>query len=285
MLPPSARGSAASPRGRSLKPPIFVTIRHALYGNMLTSVMTSGIIRSTSQSCGSLRVVDLRGDRPPTRNRPNLSARGTQSWIVIQAVDRESIVEPSAGVSSSSEAEEFRRRLRAFEQRMHPKYDLRFDGRRLTLRENDRTIADWAAVSGRPGRQDPQYQSLRDQGPLPQGEYRFRVSEMQRFEDLDAVDKVIGGIGLGPWRGGTNAWGRRRFWLTPSANSEMFGRDGFSIHGGKDPGSAGCIDLTDEMDEFAELMSALGQDEVAVKVEYGSDGSPNHRRRRGEPVR
>lgn len=49
--------------------------------------------------------------------------------------------------------------------------------------------------------------------------------------------------------------------------------------GGLLPGSAGCIDLTSEMDDFADLMQALGQDEIDVRVDYGWQGSPNHRRR------
>lgn len=40
-----------------------------------------------------------------------------------------------------------------------------------------------------------------------------------------------------------------------------------------------CIDLTSEMDDFADLMQALGQDEVDVQVDYGWQGSPNHRRK------
>ena len=69
-------------------------------------------------------------------------------------------------------------------------------------------------------------------------------------------------------------------WLAPHANTQTFGRDNFSIHGGSDPGSAGCIDLMSEMDDFADLMQVLGQDEVSVRVDYGWEGSPNHRRRR-----
>ena len=68
--------------------------------------------------------------------------------------------------------------------------------------------------------------------------------------------------------------------MNPDADTETFGRDNFSIHGGLLPGSAGCIDLTSEMDDFAELMQSLGQDEVSVRVNYGWEGSPNHRRRR-----
>lgn len=177
-------------------------------------------------------------------------------------------------MTSLSDAE-FRERLRRFEERMHPQ----FDGTQLALQENGQPIMSWPAVSGRPGTQGPEYQSYRDHGPLPQGGYRVNVSEMQRYEDLSDLDKVIAPFDHGPWAGDTPAWGRYRLWLKPDASTNTFGRDNFSIHGGWTPGSAGCIDLTSEMDDFADLMQALGQDEVGVDVDYGWQGSPNHRGR------
>jgi len=84
-------------------------------------------------------------------------------------------MEPGTGSQSSTATDdEFRRRLRAYEWRMHPNYDLRFNGRELALRENGKPILDWPAVSGRPGRQEPEFQSRRDQGPLPQGDTNSR---------------------------------------------------------------------------------------------------------------
>lgn len=78
---------------------------------------------------------------------------------------------------------------------------------------------------------------------------------------------------------GNAGLGQFRFWLRPKADTQTFGRGNFAIHGGMSPGSAGCIDLTSEMDDFADLMQALGQDEMDVQVDYGWQGSPNHRRR------
>jgi hypothetical protein len=175
---------------------------------------------------------------------------------------------------------ELRDRLRRYENRMHPHYALAFDGAKLTLQENGEPVMSWPAVSGRPGTQGPEHQSYRDHGPLPQGDYRATVSELQRYEDNDTWDRIKNNLGGGPWRGGKSSWGNYRLWLAPDANTQTFGRDGFSIHGGSTPGSAGCIDLTSEMDDFADMMQALGQDEVSVRVDYGWEGSPNHRRRR-----
>ena len=174
----------------------------------------------------------------------------------------------------------FRRRLAAYEARMHPNYDLRFNGRQLVLHENGGAILNWPAVSGRPGKQVPEFQAQRDQGPLPEGYYQFKVSGLQKYDEISDWQKLKGAFGRGEWRGGPDSWGRYRFWLTPAPGTETFGRSGFTIHGGSTPGSAGCIDLTDEMDEFADLMTALGQDEINVKVDYGSAGSANHHRGR-----
>ena len=182
-------------------------------------------------------------------------------------------------MTNSSNAE-FQERLRRYEERMHPQYALQFDGTQLTLQENGQPMMSWPAVSGRPGTQGPEHQSYRDYGPLPQGNYQAKVSEMQRYEDVGFADRAAGIAGYGPWPHGTPAWGNYRFWLTPKSDTKTLGRDNFSIHGGMFPGSAGCIDLTSEMDDFADLMQALGQDEVDVQVEYGWEGSPNHRRRR-----
>jgi hypothetical protein len=103
---------------------------------------------------------------------------------------------------------------------------------------------------------------------------------MQRHEDTTNWEKMKGVFGGGPWPKGIPAWGNYRVWLNPDPDTETFGRGNFSIHGGWTPGSAGCIDLTREMDDFAELMQSLGQDEVLVRVDYGWQGSPNHRRKR-----
>lgn len=183
--------------------------------------------------------------------------------------------------STSDDA--FHDRLRRYEERMHPHYGLRFDGRKLVLEENGKGIMDWPAVSGRPGTQGAEYQSYRDHGPLPQGAYRVNVGEMQRYEDTSLYDRFKGAFKHGTWKGGTPAWGRYRFWLKPGENTQTFGRDNFSIHGGWTPGSAGCIDLTSEMDDFADLMQALGQDEINVSVDYGWQGEPNHRMRLAKP--
>ena len=60
----------------------------------------------------------------------------------------------------------------------------------------------------------------------------------------------------GAWKGDPAAWGKHRFQLIPTEDTQTFGRENSSIHGGGVPGSAGCIDLIDQMDEFTGLMLA-----------------------------
>lgn len=177
--------------------------------------------------------------------------------------------------SNAADAD-LRERLRRYERRMHPHYSLGFDGSKLTLRENGNPITSWPAVSGRPGLQGQQHQLWPDHGPLPKGAYEINVDEIQQIGDLE---DAVGRLGLPNWQGGRPSWGNYRAWLTPKPRTQTYGRGGFAIHGGSEPGSAGCIDLTDTMDEFVDLMRALGQTQVDVSVEYGPDGAPNHRPR------
>ena len=168
------------------------------------------------------------------------------------------------------------KQLRRYEDRMHPQYALRFDGGKLALQENGKEIASWPAVSGRPGLQGQQHQLWRDHGPLPSGKYEIGVDQIQQITNWEDAK---GRVGIPNWSGGRPSWGDYRAWLTPKAGTRTYGRGGFAIRGGSSPGSAGCIDLTDKMNEFVDLMRAIGQDQVDVTVDYGPDGDANHRLR------
>jgi hypothetical protein len=135
---------------------------------------------------------------------------------------------PVPGPQSSTAVDnELRRRLKAYEARMHPNYDPRFNGRELVLRENGSPILNWAAVSGRPGKQSPEFQTQRSQGPLPEGDYRFNLGGLQKYDELSGGQRLLGAVGAGEWPGGQRSWGRYRFWLTPTPATETFTRSGF----------------------------------------------------------
>lgn len=145
---------------------------------------------------------------------------------------------------------------------------LRFNGRELTWLRNGRVEKSWSAVSGREGHQSPSEQHVRDTGPIPAGTY---LGDYAEFQDRRATqtdwNRVKSSVGFGGWPGNERSWGNYRVWLRPLRGTNTFGRTDFSIHGGEIPGSAGCIDLTGAMDDFAEHLRSYGQS-VTVDVTY-----------------
>ncbi|MGK9167915.1 DUF2778 domain-containing protein [Inquilinus limosus] len=143
---------------------------------------------------------------------------------------------------------------------------LRFTGRELAWLRNGRVEKSWSAVSGAAGHQDPANQGLRDKGPLPVGTYLADLTDLQD-RNQDVIDWGKGLVGRGRWPGNDFSWGDHRLWLRPLRGTNTLGREGFSIHGGLIPGSAGCIDLTGSMNDFVGHLRAYGQS-VTVDVAY-----------------
>lgn len=88
-------------------------------------------------------------------------------------------------------------------------------------------------------------QKVPKQGPIPAGKYWIQPSQM--WENA--------------WykRGAQRPWGNFRITIHPYPGTETYKRGGFFIHGGTVPGSAGCIDLTTNMDKFVDkLTNELG---------------------------
>ena len=137
----------------------------------------------------------------------------------------------------------------------------KFDGKTLTIYQNGKVVASWNAVSGKPGYKSPEYQNLKSTGPIPEGTYVARKKDFQNRDDYGPIKKYTS------WPGGERGWGKNRVWLEPSKETNTFGRNGFSIHGGEEPGSAGCIDLTNEMPDFANWFKNNGKD-LIIKVKY-----------------
>lgn len=136
-----------------------------------------------------------------------------------------------------------------------------FDGKTLTVYNGGEKIAQWAGVSGKPGYQSAEYQNKKDTGPIPAGIYVARKKDFQNRDDYGPIKKYTS------WPGGEHGWGKYRVWLEPSKETNTFGRGGFSVHGGEEPGSAGCIDLTWQMDNFANWFKNNGKD-LIIKVIY-----------------
>lgn len=145
--------------------------------------------------------------------------------------------------------------------------ELYFDGKMLRWIQNSSVRFSWPAVSGVPGFQEKRFQSLEFKGPLPEGIWVARQDQFQSFMTLPIHQMLAPIIRRGAWKGGPPAWGLHRIWLLPVSVPQIFGRSGFSIHGGWDPGSAGCIDLTSHMDDFADKFLQYGESMLVI-VKY-----------------
>ena len=123
-----------------------------------------------------------------------------------------------------------------------------YDGGYVILRDKDGYIKDmWEATSGVPG-SGPEDQGKKDYGPIPEGEYTFSPQEVQHFDWYNPADWY-----RFKFRGD---WGDNRVPLDPTPMTEIeqnrndINRYGFFFHGGNFPGSAGCIDLGDNEEDF-----------------------------------
>jgi RHS repeat-associated protein len=70
-------------------------------------------------------------------------------------------------------------------------------------------------------------------GPIPPGIYNLRVSEISQPSKMGDIARYLRSL---------EDWGSFRVPLTPGPFANTFGRSGFFLHGGRWPGSAGCID-------------------------------------------
>lgn len=150
---------------------------------------------------------------------------------------------------------------------IHPSVTIEFDGKEFKAIENGKVVKSWSAVSGRPGYQGAENQGDKNKGPLPEGEWVLRQDQLQNIDKLSEWERLKGRFGGSSWPGLEDFWGKTRIWLEPGEGTDTKGRGGFSVHGGKTPGSAGCIDLTDQMEGFANYFKGMGKN-VKVRVDY-----------------
>ena len=150
---------------------------------------------------------------------------------------------------------------------------LSFDGKKLNLFKNGENVKSWDAMSGQPEYQCDEYQNIADKGPLPESEWLVKQDNYQNFYRDQSVASMIGGmfsnhfIRLGSWPGGLPSWGENRIWLEKGKYTDNKGRKNFSIHGGWNFGSRGCVDIPWQMSEFVEEFRKYGKDMV-LSVKY-----------------
>lgn len=123
-------------------------------------------------------------------------------------------------------------------------------------------------MSGRSGYQTKEFQKEKAQGPLPEGEWIVSQGEYQKMPERNVFEQFVNEVGRGAWPGGESSWGKHRIWLKPKPGTHTYGRSGFSIHGGDTAGSAGCVDLTNQLEGFIHMFREYGRDmDLTVKYE------------------
>ena len=156
-----------------------------------------------------------------------------------------------------------------------PNCYMTFDGQNLGLYNNTGQIENLNAQSGRDDYQSAQYQNVANKGPIPEGTYYANQNQRKNITAFDAVagtgigiaNKLGANIHRGKWNGGPISWGTKRVWLQPDANTNTYGRSGFTIHGGWSKGSAGCIDIPWQTGKLSNYLDDC-QDSVPVYVKY-----------------
>jgi len=116
----------------------------------------------------------------------------------------------------------------------------------------------------------PERQLLLNEGPIPEGKYHVFKDRMQSREGLSNWQKTKSNLGGGQWRGGTKSWGKFRFEVYPKSIDLGGGiiRGDFFVHGGDVRGSAGCIDLCNNMTTFKNAFMLGQQNKVHLIVHY-----------------
>ena len=168
---------------------------------------------------------------------------------------------------------------------------LTFDGKNLTYswqegnEEDGYTInsVSFKAISGRGDHAKDNYWRITKEfdysdksqtnsfaGPIPEGVYSVNKDEVQYIGDQSLLKQAVNHFGRGGFPGGRFSWGNNRWWINSEGDTETYGRGGFTIHGGKKYGSAGCIDLCDNLGSFTKkfMNNNLGNSKVYLNVSY-----------------
>lgn len=148
-----------------------------------------------------------------------------------------------------------------------------FNGREYTVIEDGNEVLRVPAMSGKPGAQCRSEQDAPSIGPIPEGKWILRRGGMQDRQpgDDDAWQRFKNNHSAGnEWRSNPTSWGNHRIKLEPAEDTQTYGRDKMYLHGGKIPGSEGCIDLTENMDKFADYFKNY-DDDLILNVKYDEE--------------
>lgn len=147
---------------------------------------------------------------------------------------------------------------------------MHFNGTNLGLLKDGKMTDNLDAMSGKSGYQAKEYQNLENLGPIPEGTYYAPQSERQEITPFDAGVGTLAYLGgnVGKWKKSLPAWGTKRVWLKPDEQTNTYGRNNFSIHGGWSKGSRGCIDIPYQTGRLWKYLDNCDEDEVPLYVRY-----------------
>ena len=184
-----------------------------------------------------------------------------------------------------------------------PGASLLFDGDKLTWLVDGKALKSWDATSGLTWKNTPmkdwgkllsrytqnrnEWSKQKDAGPLPEGQYKVGPLETRggQPEEIGALEafwyKLTGQAEAETPENkkfckntilSRISWGNYRLRITPIGNQKMYDRGDFYVHGGSLAGSHGCIDLTNNMDDFAKFFgvwsSANKKKTIPMVVKY-----------------
>ena len=124
----------------------------------------------------------------------------------------------------------------------------------------------------------PRFAGIRNQGPIPEGTFRFSAPAIQEFSTGEQLSLLWGGLagaervtvqGQGIHAGD---WGAGRVPLRPvrildAPCGDPRARSAFFLHGGLLAGSSGCIDIGTSFDELAEFLDGYRRP-IDIEVRY-----------------
>jgi hypothetical protein len=90
-------------------------------------------------------------------------------------------------------------------------------------------------------------QKVADRGPIPEGIYWLDPTELHDMHFWHHMPNPAY-----PFE--SAAWGQHRITIHPHISTQTYGRGGFFIHGGDLPGSIGCIDLWNHIEDFVPVI-------------------------------
>ena len=192
-----------------------------------------------------------------------------QMFRAISSYQRKSNLKPDGIMKPQGETETA---INEELSRHKPAYAV-FNGREYSIIEDGKTVLNVPAMSGYKHKQYRDAQKEPNAGPIPDGKWILKKGKMQsRSPDDDSVWNQIANR-FDPnesWKNKPDSWGNHRIILEPAEGTNTYERDQMYVHGGKEPGSAGCIDLTDGMEQFADYFKKY-DDDMILNVEYDQD--------------